>query len=173
MTDEEGLQGSWFLGTIAQLQHGFALVAYDELMVSEDSDEKLQEWFPLPGATQAKQALLDATYDSHFGPGFKIRPPPPPEVGQTCCIALHRSMPSSITRTGSFKCSVPYVFEHKKHAQGQHSLAPHSTLACAPVSMFNSKCLSSMVVLPFCNSEHACKTCMHLTLHWFVVGIRF
>lgn len=93
MTDEEGLQGSWFLGTITQLQHSFALVAYDELMVSEDSGEKLQEWFPLPGASQAKLALLETTYDSHFGPGFKIRPPPPPEVGQTCCTCcFHKSM---------------------------------------------------------------------------------
>ena len=80
MNDEEGLQGSWFQGTITQLQHGFALVAYDELMVSEDSDEKLQEWFPLPGTPKAKQALIDPTHDSHFGQGFKVRPPPPTEV---------------------------------------------------------------------------------------------
>lgn len=80
MNDEEGLQGSWFMGTITHLQHGFALVAYDELMVSEDSDEKLQEWFPLPGTPQTNKDLLESTYDSHFGPGFKIRPPPPAEV---------------------------------------------------------------------------------------------
>ena len=80
MNDEEGLQGSWFQGTITQLHHGFALIAYDELMVSENSDEKLQEWFPLPGTPEGHRALLEATHDSHFGSGFKIRPPPPPEV---------------------------------------------------------------------------------------------
>ena len=85
MNDEEGLQGSWFMGTITQLQHGFALVAYDELMVSEDSDEKLQEWFPLPATPHTNKDLLDSTYDSHFGPGFKIRPPPPSDVGSLCC----------------------------------------------------------------------------------------
>ena len=88
MNDEEGLQGSWFMGTITQRQHGFALVAYDELMVAEDSDEKLQEWFPLPGTPQANRALLKSTFDSHFGPGFKIRPPPPPEVGQLATLTV-------------------------------------------------------------------------------------
>ena len=88
MNDEEGLQGSWFMATITQLQHGFALVAYDELMVAEDSDEKLQEWFPLPGTPPASKALLDSAYDSHFGPGFKIRPPPPPEVGYSATFTI-------------------------------------------------------------------------------------
>ena len=95
MSGEEGLQGSWFTGTINQLQHGFALVAYDELNVSEDSDEKLQEWFSLPGATEDSQALLDPTHDAHLGPDFQIRPPPPAEVGQwqqhSCIYALHMS----------------------------------------------------------------------------------
>ena len=82
MSGEEGLQGSWFTGTINQLQHGFALVAYDELNVSEDSDEKLQEWFPLPGAAEEDMGLLGPTHDAHLGPDFQIRPPPPAEVGQ-------------------------------------------------------------------------------------------
>ncbi len=88
MSGEEGLQGSWFTGTITQLQHGFALVAYDELHVSEDSDEKLQEWYPLPDAVAENKALLESTHDAHFGPQFRIRPPPPAEVGCIHCMQL-------------------------------------------------------------------------------------
>ena len=116
MNDEEGLQGSWFMGTITQLQHGFVLVAYDELMVSEDSDEKLQEWFPLSGTPQSNKDLLESTYDSHFGPGFKIRPPPPPEVGSPCCTCcVHTAclaqwtsgrLPGTNTKIASLKCPV-------------------------------------------------------------------
>lgn len=81
MSGEVGLQGSWFTGSITQLQHGFALVAYDELMVEEVSDEKLQEWFPLPQATVEMKARLSSQHDAHFGPLFQIRPPPPHDVG--------------------------------------------------------------------------------------------
>ena len=80
MNGEEGLQGSWFTGTIKEVQYGFALVAYDELMEAEDTDTKLQEWFPLPQTSQDKRALLDSSHDAHFGPGFKLRPNPPAEV---------------------------------------------------------------------------------------------
>jgi len=95
MSGEEGLRGSWFTGTVTQLQHGFALVAYDELNVSEDSDEKLQEWFPLPGAVAKNQSLLGPTHDSNFGPDFHIRPTPPAEVGRSKLLAIHAlSIPS-------------------------------------------------------------------------------
>ncbi|KAA6429373.1 MAG: hypothetical protein FRX49_00767 [Trebouxia sp. A1-2] len=80
MSGEEGLRGSWFTGTITQLQHGFALVAYDELNVSEDSDEKLQEWFPLPEAVSENQSLLSPSHEVNFGPDFHIRPAPPAEL---------------------------------------------------------------------------------------------
>ncbi|KAL0042386.1 hypothetical protein WJX77_010878 [Trebouxia sp. C0004] len=80
MSGEEGLQGSWFTGTVTQLQHGFALVAYHELNVSEDSNEKLQEWFPLPGAVAENQSLLGVNHDANFGPDFHIRPQPPAEL---------------------------------------------------------------------------------------------
>ena len=80
MNGEEGLHGSWFTGTIAHLQQGFALVTYDELMVSEDADTKLQEWYPLPQTTKDRRALLPSDCDAHFGPGFKLRPIPPTQV---------------------------------------------------------------------------------------------
>ncbi len=119
MSGEEGLRGSWFTGTITQLQHGFALVAYDELNVSEDSDEKLQEWFPLPGAIAENQSLLGCTHDANFGPEFHIRPSPPAEVGQshllctvhsimTTCI---QSLLSSSVPPSAFPHSAQYIFD--------------------------------------------------------------
>ena len=92
MNGEEGLQGSWFTGTISELRHGFALVMYDELMVSEDTDTRLQEWFPLPQTTEDKRAELLSDCDAHFGPGFKLRPIPPLEVSanfSTCRQRQH------------------------------------------------------------------------------------
>ena len=88
MSGEEGLRGSWFTGTVTQLQHAFALVAYDELNVSEDSDEKLQEWFPLLGAAAEDLSLLGPTHDANFGPDFHIRPSPPAEVGQSKLLGI-------------------------------------------------------------------------------------
>lgn len=79
-TDEEGLQGCWFGASLVEARHNFALVEYQELMDEENTSQHLQEWFPLPDAKQADLAKLGSDHDAHFGPGFKIRPPPPPQV---------------------------------------------------------------------------------------------
>lgn len=80
MTDEEGLQGCWFAGAIAKLQHGFALIQYEELMDEEDTSQHLKEWFALPGALEAEAAKLGSMHEAHTGPGYQIRPTPPVQV---------------------------------------------------------------------------------------------
>lgn len=85
MTDEEGLQGCCFAGTIVKLQIGFALVKYEHLMDEADTDQHLQEWFPLPEAQQANIAELGSQYGINTGPGVQIRPQPSVKVSLICC----------------------------------------------------------------------------------------
>lgn len=75
---------------MADVQQGFALVEYAELMVAEDSRDKLSEWFPLaePADAAAAAALevaasqLPQEWEAHARPGFVLRPQPPEEVSE-------------------------------------------------------------------------------------------
>lgn len=87
MADEEGLQGCWFAGAIRQLQHGFALVEYEELMNEDDTSLHLKEWFALPRANAADAEKLGSEYTAHTGSEFQIRPPPPTQVLLLCLHA--------------------------------------------------------------------------------------
>lgn len=70
------------------MRQGFALVEYAELMVAEDSEEKLREWFPLRAPTDAAEAAaleaaaegLESDMEAHTRQGFVLRPAPPKEV---------------------------------------------------------------------------------------------
>lgn len=89
MTDEEGLQGCWFTGAITKLQHGYARIQYEELMDEDDTNQHLEEWFPLPEAVEADAARLGSEHDAHFGPGYQIRPVPPIQVLLHARCQLH------------------------------------------------------------------------------------
>lgn len=49
LSDEEGLRGVWFSARVLNVEHGKALVVYDELL-SDDGPNQLEEWFDLEGA---------------------------------------------------------------------------------------------------------------------------
>jgi hypothetical protein len=74
-----------FQGRVAELAAGFALVEYDELVDAEDSDERLREWFPVPGEHQ-DAAALPAGRAMHAADGYQLRPRPPPEVRRDACM---------------------------------------------------------------------------------------
>lgn len=67
----------------------YVLVRYDELMVSDESSEHLQEWFPLVGAKPADAKKLTGGFEKHAGSSFIVRPVLPGQVGHIYITRLH------------------------------------------------------------------------------------
>lgn len=113
------------------VQQGFALVEYAELMVVEDSTERLSEWFPLAepaektevSVLEAAAAQLPEGSDVHTRAGFALRPAPPAEVGIVLDSALEsycsaNKYEGSPCNTGKTKCTRPFATGLYLHMQG-------------------------------------------------------
>lgn len=132
MDNDEGLQGCWFIGMIESVKYQYALVRYFELNASEETTDKLREWFPLPGAKP--QAKLPAEFTKHTATDAKLRPrspaapgaPPPTAAdiaawfadrtaadraagGAAAAGAAARSMPSSSAVSGKAATQNPFA----------------------------------------------------------------
>jgi len=111
---------------VRDVQQGFALVEYAELMVAEDSADRLSEWFPLAepadkaevSALKAAAAQLPEGSDAHTRAGFALRPAPPAEVG----IALNSAL--------ELLCQATCTKDHRA------ALATQNALVLLPLGLY-------------------------------------